>query len=156
MDKKHQFVKAPLSLANAHSYSARTIEDYCDKMALKTEEEKHRKVGMIISSVVLRALALELYLKSLCFCLDGKERKGHELSDLFGEIPDAGLRADVAQRFEEKTGQDLSEFLEEIDNAFVAWRYVHESLNQGIHMACDTGQMDELSRILCEIVNQLL
>jgi hypothetical protein len=101
-------------------------------------------------------LALELYLKSLCYCLDGQRRTGHHLHRLFGEIADPSLRSEIGQEFLDATGREVAPFLAEIDDAFVFWRYVHEQLDQGLNISLDTEHMDALARLLSDALNARL
>lgn len=125
-------------------------------MDIQSEDDKHRKAGMFISSIVLRALALELYLKSLCYCLDGQRRTGHHLHALYGEIVDAELRTEIGQEFQNATGRDIDPFLAEIDESFVFWRYVHEQLGKGLNVTIDTEHMDALAHLISDAINARL
>ena len=90
----------------------------------------------VVPFVVNSAFALEPYLKTLSL-LYGKEQRGHDLLELFDELPaDAteALRQEISKAPPTAAGKDLVAFRAEIErvrHAFVEWRYLHERTRAG-------------------------
>ncbi|MET4240712.1 hypothetical protein [Bradyrhizobium sp. RT10b] len=86
--------------------------------------------------VVNTTFAIELFIKTLAM-QHGKKLHGHEIKKLFRKLPGPGkdqidrqlarLAGTSKWAGGVKTMHDLQKVLEEIDTAFVDWRYLHEN-----------------------------
>jgi hypothetical protein len=90
----------------------------------------------VVPFVVNSAFALELYLKTLSL-LYGKEQRGHDLLELFDELPADATDA-LRRNFDKTTFScgitETAAFRAEIErvrHAFVEWRYLHERNRAG-------------------------
>jgi hypothetical protein len=91
--------------------------------------------------VVNTAFAIELFLKTLAM-QHGKKLHGHEIKKLFKKLPGAakdqidrqlGKISSTSQWAGEiKTMRNLQDVLDEIDTAFVDWRYLHENTSKAL------------------------
>lgn len=104
--------------------------------------EKHLNVtppngSAMAPFVVNTAFGIELLLKTLAL-QHGKTLHGHELTKLFRKLPSAA-REDIRQQFyalapisqwasAAQTIEDLHAVFDELDTAFVDWRYLHENI----------------------------
>ena len=91
--------------------------------------------------VVNTAFAIELFLKTLAM-QHGKKLHGHEINKLFKKLPGAA-RDQIDRQLSQllstsqwagtiKTMRDLQDVLDEIDTAFVDWRYFHENASKAL------------------------
>ncbi|WP_315729145.1 hypothetical protein [Bradyrhizobium sp. SZCCHNS2015] len=93
--------------------------------------------------VVNIAFAIELFLKTLAI-QHGKKLHGHEISKLFKKLPSAAKneidfhlrRLSLTSQWAEeiKTMDDLRNVLDEVDTAFVDWRYLHEDTTKKLRI----------------------
>ncbi len=109
--------------------------------------------------VVNIAFAIELFIKTLSI-QHGKKLHGHEIKKLFKKLP-GGAKDEIGHHLSRlctssqwadgiKTMKSLREVLEEVDTAFIDWRYLHEDttkrlkitfkpiifLSEVLHAAC--------------------
>jgi hypothetical protein len=95
-----------------------------------------RSVFSIAPFVVNCAFAIELYLKTLAQ-IHGKSLKGHKLVELFDGLPDSARKAieivmpDCAAKRRITEQVSFRDFLAELNDAFVEWRYCYELSNTG-------------------------
>jgi hypothetical protein len=92
-----------------------------------------------IGVVVMRALSIELLLKSFQACsnTDSKYHEGHSLQKLFDEIP-IQMKNGFRDAFNDITSSELNDFLESHAMLFVKWRYLWEA---------DENQVVDLSNL---------
>ena len=111
--------------------------------------KKHNKFGS--PSVVNLAFAVELYIKDLHFALLGKMPRGHNILELYRELPEE-IKQEIknspsikkvisfysGQKFplyipQDKNKKPITDILEQqiykISDGFVRWRYSHENPN---------------------------
>jgi hypothetical protein len=93
--------------------------------------------------VVNTALAIEIFIKTLAM-QHGKRLHGHEITKLFKKLPSAA-KVDVEQQLNRLSGtsqwagsitemQHLRTVLEELDTAFVDWRYIYEDKSNALRI----------------------
>lgn len=91
--------------------------------------------------VVNIALAIELFFKTLAM-QHGKKLHGHEITKLFKKLP-SSAKADVEKQLKRlsstsqwagtiKNMQDITAMLDEVDTAFVDWRYLYEDRTKAL------------------------
>lgn len=94
-------------------------------------QEANQFSSNAIPFIVNGAFAIELYLKTL-HMIHSEKKEGHELLELFNDLPEAVQIAikQTANEFIIKHNlaldTDLRSCLSRINNAFVEWRYLHE------------------------------
>jgi hypothetical protein len=100
-----------------------------------------------IGGTILCSFAIELLLKSIHSLLspDTIFPSGHNIEKLFDTIHDNNLKNVLIDRFNEKTGKTLQDFLSKHRHAFANWRYFAES-------NCDISFDAIDARILIEIL----
>jgi hypothetical protein len=93
--------------------------------------------------VVNIAFAIELFLKALAM-QHGKKLHGHEIKRLFKKLP-SPAKNEIDHHLQKlsftsewaegiKTMDDLRDVLDEIDTAFVDWRYLHEDTRKRLRI----------------------
>src|SRR6266542_3679180 len=116
----------------------------------------------MVTQIVNRAFALELFFKSLL----GRPIRCHDLKDLFHELPDID-REGVNLRFDEIVKSStmlkviaahhnasfaMADVLNEINDVFVTWRYVYESVGKIDNSLGNPVAMKELSRAVQDYI----
>jgi HEPN domain-containing protein len=79
---------------------------------------------LLVPAVVSYAFAVELYFKAIITLENGNDRKGHDLSKLFGGISAKSQTTLIAGVQHNCT--DFKQKLGDISNVFVDWRYIFE------------------------------
>lgn len=93
--------------------------------------------------VVNIVFGIELFLKTLAL-QHGKKLHGHELKKLFRKLPTAA-KEDIRGQFETlvpksqwasqtQSFEDLLAILDDLDTAFVDWRYLHENMQKPLRV----------------------
>lgn len=78
----------PRALYMADSYMRMADREISQLQSLGKSESQNMVTGsrcLVISSF---AFSIEIYFKSILFCIDEVPRKGHNLVDLWNELPD--------------------------------------------------------------------
>ncbi len=119
-------------------------------------------LGLMVTQIVNRAFALELFFKSLL----GRPIRCHDLKDLFHELPDID-REGINLRFDEIVKSStmlkviaahhnasfaMADVLNEINDVFVTWRYVYESVGKIDNSLGNPVAMKELSRAVQDYI----
>ena len=110
--------------------------DYLGNLGEKAgrNEGPNEDLAMLIPSVILKALACEVGLKTL-LKIEGKDaEKAHNLKTLFEKVENSHqaeisevLLAKMKKVDESYNEQKLTEDLDEVKNAFIEWRYFYEN-----------------------------
>ncbi|MBP1064873.1 hypothetical protein JOE51_006340 [Bradyrhizobium japonicum] len=128
---KQQDVTLERSMFNQANSFASASADIFEKHLVKTPPN-----GAATSPFVVNiAFAIELFIKTLSI-QHGKKLHGHEIKKLFKKLPGAAKdeidrqlrRLSATSKWANgvQTMDDLRGVLDEIDTAFVDWRYLHE------------------------------
>jgi hypothetical protein len=150
-----QAVTLERSMFNQANSFASASADIFEKHLLKVPSN-----GAAMSPFVVNiAFAIELFIKTLSI-QHGKKLQGHEIKKLFKKLPGAAKdeighhlrRLCTSSQWADgiKTMEGLRDVLEEVDTAFVDWRYLHENptkrlkitfkptifLSEVLHAAC--------------------
>lgn len=106
--------------------------------------------------IVNLALACEIYLKTLLFCIDDKTPvKAHRLDDLVKMLPadiKDSLMQSVSERFPTMNNVWGFSYLELVSKAFTDWRYSYEQ----DRLSCEVGYLMALADALKEECSQLI
>lgn len=117
------------------------FQDTCALLLnLEIDRPPPRRPFALIPYVVNTAFCIELYLKALAL-KHGKELRGHELLQLYSELPAEAL-ADITFSVSDALNDapiagevDVPKFMKTMNDVFVQWRYAyeHDQLGQ-LHM----------------------
>ncbi len=94
---------------------------------------------LIQPAVTCASLSLKLYLKCL-LAFEGKDKDDtvYRLAELFRNLKDDTKKA-VLEKFDEfsntaLSAEELARHLENLDNSFVRWRYIHEEDSRSVNL----------------------
>ncbi len=144
-------IKAHMMFDQANSFyiCAKLCEDKLENGALRFDMYS-------TPQIVSLALACEIYLKTLLFCIDDKTPvKAHRLDDLVKMLPadiSDNLMQSVYKRFPAINNVWGFSYLELVSNAFIDWRYSYEK----DRLTCKVGYLVALADALKEECSQLI
>jgi hypothetical protein len=92
------------------------------------KEQPQMAANYFISTAILCPFGIELLLKSIHSCIndDTSFPLGHDLEQLFKNIPDKKVKNILTDLYNTETGEKLQDFLSQHKSAFQAWRYFSE------------------------------
>ena len=108
--------------------------------------EKYRDKNKLCPPVIMNAMfSCELFSKSIIYSYDSisKEKK-HTLYDLYKKFPDK-IKTDIKDKFQNEIR--FEQFLQEINDLFVIWRYRYEYQNMDTHYSFILEYMNILKNI---------
>lgn len=100
---------------------------YCESSKILEDSPSEYKIFSIIT---LQAFSVECSLKYFLLCSKGKNKWGHNLYELFSELPE-NIKDDICKKFKHLYDDaDFNQYIIEISNDFIDSRYYFDGLKK--------------------------